>query len=781
MEDFLLELYSEILPNKEQLFAEENYLRIFKKGFDENSISYSSIKVFTTPRRIGIIASNLPEFITSSIHTIKGPKVSLGNDALKGFLQKYNIDKSFLKEENFSGQNYWVYTKGVTSKSTYQVLQGLVPKLILENKWQKGFEMKGIFWPVPLKNILCLLGNKVVEFKFVGLVSNNLTFGNVFLCLNEPIIISNPTKYQAILAEKYVILSRQERKIKIEQDANKLIDYINTNLSQERLISRFDTDFYFDLLDKVSYYLEYTLLLFGKIDKQYVDNLPAKLIQEVLEHHQNYFVLYYQNKSINACREGSISPYFLFVSNTLTADENSVVKGHENCANSRLEDALFLLNQDKKSNLELLCDKLKDIVFHQKLGSIYNKCQRLSNWHLKALYKEQRLVENFFMIRGDLLNTIVNNFSHVAKYSKCDLATTLINEFPKLKGQMLEDMTNIKQLNFYNSDFANFIKYQYSTSCLPEENSIYLLFALADNLDSLVGLYLAGERMTSSGDKYNMRKYALNILSIIKSLSYDNKLKFKINCLTDYERGNISIKTLVKITANLFTDKFTITDFVIEDVVEFVKKRHLEYLQNKHNLNIINAAINAGISVVKGYLPSCVETLLSILDGVINNNQILLKAELIDIINVAKRINNILSEDKVDEMVKSGTNQNLTQPLSFYKSQYFRYLSCNPIDANTIKDMQCFKSLWNSVLKLEEEVESSDTINYSLPNQTKSFIEYNLFCVKQIAFNTNKFLDVEHIYDENGKINSIDSYKLLIAARSALNYLLDFKHLYALL
>lgn len=532
MSDLILELYIEEIPAFMQSVAQKSYHDIFTQIFAKNDINYEDLNIYVSSRRIAVHIAGIDSTIADKSVEIRGPKIDAPAPAIEGFCKSNNITKDALTTKVIKDQEYYFYSSTMPQQKVSDILPSILPEAIAAHKWPKSmywgnYDLK---WIRPLKNIMCLLDGKILEFTFHHLKSNDITFGHHFMAYNE-LKISSFEDYKAKLQENFVILSADDRKIMIQNGLTKIAGEKNLILkSDERLI------------EEVTGIVEYPNVLLGKINNKFMD-IPSEILVTAMRNHQRYFALY--NK------DGSFAPYFLFVSNIITENPDNIIAGNEKVLSARLSDSAFFYKQDQLTSLEARVDSLSSVIFHAKLGSIKEKVERIV-----AISK--------FMDKDNL------SLHKAALLCKGDLTTEIVSEFPELQGIMGGYYAKIEG---YSDDIASAISSHYKPEGLDDKSPIGTgaILALIDKLDSLVSLYHAGERSTGSKDPYALRRYALGIIRII----IDNKISLNIGDLISYSAS------LVKANDNIKSK-----------ILEFLEGRMQSYLKNLFAFDIINATIN---------------------------------------------------------------------------------------------------------------------------------------------------------------------------------------------
>lgn len=616
MSELLIELFSEEIPAVMQVRAEKSYLDIFARYFQEKEINFAGLKVFIGPRRITIYVAEIDKETKDKFVSIKGPRIDSSDQAVNGFCRANNINKSELTTKDVKGHLCYFYEKDVVGKPVKAILEDSLQEPIMEYVWPKSMHWSNykIKWVRPLKNILCVFDGEVIPFKLGHLIANNTTFGHRFMNPKQ-ITVENFAGYKKDLEENFVILEREERKARISNGIREKIEILNKKYKTNYLIKEDAI-----LLEEVAGLAEYPVVLCGRIEDRFLE-LPSEVLVSSMRTHQKYFSLFQQTKffgkggvPLGISEEEFFAPFFLFVSNIKSPDddknnEDLVVKGNQKVLSARLSDALYFYQQDLKKPLLDSLNKLDKVVFHTKLGSMKQKTDRLVKLtkYITSDFQQKEVEEAALLCKGDLVSEMVG-------------------EFPELQGIM----------GYYyalksgkSQEIASAIRDHYKPQG-PSDNvpeGAAAIVAVADKIDSLCGLMLAGERATGSGDPFGLRRLALGIIRI---LSFENEkdggIKGSIHSL--------GILNLVNSSCHRYQD---VVNYKKEDenqIINFVEERYKHYLKEQgHTINQINAVIDFRKN----------DNLLCLRRNLLSLKDFLQSEDGERLLNSYKRINNILS------------------------------------------------------------------------------------------------------------------------------------------
>lgn len=471
--------------------------QVLTDEFRSHSLSFSDIFVYGTYRRLVVHVVDLVNVQNLSDEWVKGPPKSIGfeedstvlTQAGQGFVKKNNIDPSEVVLHQFDSKPYLSYLRKATNKKTVDLLptifRSLFDKLAypIAMRWGRGEDefIRPVHW------ICFMYDNKLIPFNLFGVNSDNKTFGHRFLTKGKTIngveiAVSSVSDFFKKLEKKgSVILNQHKRKSYIVSQLNQ---YQQHTVDEE-------------LLDEVNYLVEYPTLLVGEFDKKFLD-IPAIILVECMKKHQKYFPVYNDTVLTNK---------FLFIGDNITSDnKNIIVSGNERVLTARLEDALFFWEEDKKQEFTSFSSKLSGLVYQHRIGSMLDKQQRLSD------------ILCFFHSMGvTLIDKVV--LKKVASYSKLDLVTQMVMEFPKLQGQMgaLYALASDEDVSISKALSEQYLPAFYGGE-LPE-TPLGLMLSLADRFDHLVASFFNGAKPTGSQDPLALRRIVYSIFSLLHYLN----------------------------------------------------------------------------------------------------------------------------------------------------------------------------------------------------------------------------------------------------------------------
>ena len=537
MNDLIIELLTEELPpkalkNLSQHFASSVCQGLFDARLIDNAENYTA---FATPRRLAVLLPNV-KGVQPDIQIVKkGPSVANGmkdgvpTKALEGFARSCGADLAALKVVNDGKQDVYAFEYTQHGKTLAELLGDIlnqaIKKLPIPKVMRWGSSTHTFVRPV--HKLLVLHGNQTLPVSVLGLQSGNSTLGHRFLSSGE-IVIHNANEYEKTLLEQgKVVASFDERKNNIQAALNQLANQFSATVAADN-----------SLLEEVTALVEYPVVLQGEFEQHFL-GVPQECLILTMQQNQKYFPLLDAN--------GKLTHRFLMVSNMQAANPEHIIKGNERVLRARLSDAQFFFEQDKKRTLESRLPKLKNVVYHNQLGS---QAERITRLVEISAYIAQK-------INADAAQT-----QRAAELCKADLVTEMVGEFPELQGVMG---------HYYalNDGLDNTIALAIEEHYLPRfagdrlpESLVGVSVALADKLETLVGIWGIGLKPTGDKDPYGLRRNALGILRMAM-------------------QHNLTVSDLVQTAFNTFaTGK--LADTTVAEILEFMDARLAVMLQNDY-------------------------------------------------------------------------------------------------------------------------------------------------------------------------------------------------------
>ncbi len=484
MPDLLLELFSEEIPARMQAQAAKDLERLTVGALTDRGFMFEGIKAFAGPRRLTLAITGLPPEQKDVREELKGPKTDAPQAALDGFLKKTGLTKDQLKVEKTAKGEVYMAVIERKGRATPLVLAEIIPEVMGKFPWPKSMRWlpgNPVRWVRPLHSILATFDGEVVPCEFAGIKSGNTTRGHRFLSSGE-ITVRRFEDYEAALKKAHVVLDAAER-----------AEIISNDIKQKAFALGLEPIDDVGLLAEVSGLAEWPVVLIGTIQDEFMD-VPAEILQTSMRTHQKYF-------SLRDPKTGKMANRFALVANMLTKDGGKeIVAGNERVLRARLSDAKFFWDEDRKHSLESRVEKLKGIVFHAKLGTQFERVERI----------EKLAGEIAAKIGADVAKA-----KRAARLAKADLTTGVVGEFPELQGVMGRYYA---QHDKEDAAVANAVRDHYKpvgpSDAVPDA-PVSIALALADKFDVLAGFFAIGEKPTGSGDPYALRRAALGIIRLL--------------------------------------------------------------------------------------------------------------------------------------------------------------------------------------------------------------------------------------------------------------------------
>ena len=398
MPQLLLELFSEEIPARMQAQAGRDLERMARERLAEAGFLPEAVKSFAGPRRLTLVIEGLLAAQPDRTEERKGPKVGAPQAALDGFLRSTGLTQDQLTERD--GVYFALSAK--PGRPTPEVIAEMVPAIIRAFPWPKSMKWGtgSLRWVRPLQRILCVFDGEVVPFEIEGIQSGDMTEGHRFMGSRAPFRARHFEAYAAGLEANFVVLDPEERKARILEGARTLCFARSVELVDDQ-----------GLLDEVAGLAEWPTPILGDMDPAFLD-LPPEVIRTSMRTHQKYF-------AVRDPKTGGLAPNFLVVSNIEARDGGHLVSiGNARVLSARLNDARFFWDEDRKTPLQTRLEKLKSVTFHAKLGTLYQRAERIS-----ALAGQI----------AELIGADQAQAERAGLLAKADLTCGMVGEFPELQ------------------------------------------------------------------------------------------------------------------------------------------------------------------------------------------------------------------------------------------------------------------------------------------------------------------------------------------------------------
>ncbi|TNK98154.1 glycine--tRNA ligase subunit beta [Fructilactobacillus sanfranciscensis] len=552
---FLLEIGLEEMPAHVVTPSINELAEKTEKYLKENRISFDKVQKFSTPRRLALEISGLADKQPDIDEEVKGPAEKIAKDAegnwskaAIGFTRGQGLTPDDITFKDIKGTNYVFVNKHVTGKPVTDVLSSLIDVVADMNfptmmKWGTNkFQFIR-----PIKWIVALLDTEVVPMELVGVKSGRKSLGHRFL--GNEVSIANAADYETDLNKEFVIVDADKRKAKIKAQIEAIANENNWKVKIDD-----------DLLEEVNNLVEYPTSFYGTFDKRFLD-IPREVLITSMRNHQRFF--YVENQ------DGKLLPFFISVRNGNSDFIENVIKGNEKVLAARLYDAEFFYQEDQNHDIDYFVNKLKNVTFHDKISTVYEKMQRV------------QVISRLIGKKVGLNDSQLADLQRAAGIYKFDLVTGMVGEFSELQGVMGEKYA---LLFGEKPEVAVAIREHYmpisANGELPQ-SKIGAVLAVADKLDTMMTFFAAGMIPSGSNDPYALRRQAAGIVNIVDNQKWRlplDSLMEKI--ITDENTAQVAPKVDQKP--------------IIKDVILFIKERIKRVLRAaKIKFDLVDAAVNA--------------------------------------------------------------------------------------------------------------------------------------------------------------------------------------------
>lgn len=521
---------------------------------DDAAIPHGAVKIFSSPRRLIVIAEEIPEATEEKNEVFKGPSAKIAFDAegnptkaAQGFARGKGVDPSSLVVEDG-----YVYARTHTpSVNVASLLSSVLNKIIHGLSWPRSqrWGVQSEYFTRPVRWIVALFGNEVIDFTFAGLVAGRTTYGHRFLA---------PGPFEVADADSLVDVVRSASVIPSEAEREQVI---REGVAKAEAETGFTAVLHPKTLVEVINLAEYPTVLVGTFDEEFL-KVPEEIIVDAMLVHQRYFPLYDKDRKL--------TNRFIVVSNGDPACAETIVDGNERVVRARLYDAKFFYDEDLKQPLESYVDHLGEVVFQEKLGTMLDKTNRI-----------QRLADHLAEDAG-LAGQDLSDVERAARLCKADLVTSAVVEFTSVQGVM---GSYYAAASGETAQVAQAIEQHYRPRFAGDEapdTVVGKIVAIADKLDTVCGLFAVGQGPTGSSDPFALRRSAIGIVAMLSGKdAVEVSLVAAIDAaLASYAQQGIEFDT----------------DAVRRDVIEFFITRTKVMMRDAGNsIDAIDAVLSAGI------------------------------------------------------------------------------------------------------------------------------------------------------------------------------------------
>lgn len=548
------EIGTEEIPAFDLAGAVKQLTTMVPSVLDDAAIPHGAVKIFSSPRRLIVIAEEIPEATEEKNEVFKGPSAKIAFDAegnptkaAQGFARGKGIDPSSLVVEDG-----YVYARTHTpSVNVASLLSSVLNKIIHGLSWPRSqrWGVQSEYFTRPVRWIVALFGNEVIDFTFAGLVAGRTTYGHRFLA---------PGPFEVADADSLVDVVRSASVIPSEAEREQVI---REGVAKAEAETGFTAVLHPKTLVEVINLAEYPTVLVGTFDEEFL-KVPEEIIVDAMLVHQRYFPLY--------DKDGKLTNRFIVVSNGDPACAETIVDGNERVVRARLYDAKFFYDEDLKQPLESYVDHLGEVVFQEKLGTMLDKTNRI-----------QRLADHLAEDAG-LAGQDLSDVERAARLCKADLVTSAVVEFTSVQGVM---GSYYAAASGETAQVAQAIEQHYRPRFAGDEapdTVVGKIVAIADKLDTVCGLFAVGQGPTGSSDPFALRRSAIGIVAMLSGKdAVEVSLVAAIDAaLASYAQQGIEFDT----------------DAARRDVIEFFITRTKVMMRDAGNsIDAIDAVLSAGI------------------------------------------------------------------------------------------------------------------------------------------------------------------------------------------
>ena len=521
---------------------------------DDVAIPHGAVKIFSSPRRLIVIAEEIPEATEEKNEVFKGPSAKIAFDAegnptkaAQGFARGKGVDPSSLVVEDG-----YVYARTHTpSVNVASLLSSVLNKIIHGLSWPRSqrWGVQSEYFTRPVRWIVALFGDEVIDFTFAGLVAGRTTYGHRFLA---------PGPFEVADADSLVDVVRSASVIPSEAEREQVI---REGVAKAEAETGFTAVLHPKTLVEVINLAEYPTVLVGTFDEEFL-KVPEEIIVDAMLVHQRYFPLY--------DKDGKLTNRFIVVSNGDPACAETIVDGNERVVRARLYDAKFFYDEDLKQPLESYVDHLGEVVFQEKLGTMLDKTNRI-----------QRLADHLAEDAG-LAGQDLSDVERAARLCKADLVTSAVVEFTSVQGVM---GSYYAAASGETAQVAQAIEQHYRPRFAGDEapdTVVGKIVAIADKLDTVCGLFAVGQGPTGSSDPFALRRSAIGIVAMLSGKdAVEVSLVAAIDAaLASYAQQGIEFDS----------------DAARRDVIEFFITRTKVMMRDAGNsIDAIDAVLSAGV------------------------------------------------------------------------------------------------------------------------------------------------------------------------------------------
>lgn len=557
--DVLFEIGIEELPARFIDDAEKQLDEKTSKWLQDVNIAFENIKTYATPRRLAVLISGIADEQKIMKEEVRGPQMKIAKDendewskAALGFVKGQGKDVADIYTKEVKGQTYIFVEKMTEGKATKEILpqfKDIIGDIQFQQTMRWGEDTYR--FARPIRWLVALYNDEVIPFEVAHVVTSNITRGHRFL--GKETAIDLPSSYEEILEENYVIVDPKKRE-------QLIVDQIKEIEEKEGFTIQVNES----LLNEVRNLVEYPTAFFGSFSEDYL-RIPEEVLVTSMAEHQRYF-------PVRDSETDTLLPYFVSVRNGDDRALNNVVRGNEKVLRARLADGAFFYDEDREKSIAFFNDKLKTVVFQEKIGTTYEKVRNVQEI-------TRHLAEQL-----ELSEEMTKQAVRAAEISKFDLVTDMVNEFPELQGIMGEKYA----LHFgEDAAVAQAVREHYlpvsANGDLPT-TTIGSVVSIADKLDTIIGCISVGLVPTSSQDPLGLRRQAIGVLRILLAEKWDLSIEQLVEEVC--KNYNVTVEEVRTEIKQFFTNRaaYILNEKAIEqDVIQAVLANGVGVLHDKLN------------------------------------------------------------------------------------------------------------------------------------------------------------------------------------------------------
>ena len=557
--DLLFEIGVEEIPASYILPALAQLAESLGRELNTARLSFESSRTFATPRRLTVIVKGVADAQTSETRTVTGPPASIafGDDgaptkAATGFARSQGVDVAALTVVGDYVQVEVTDGGGPAADVLPRLLAAAADTLTFPKTMKWGPDRR---FARPIRWLVAMLGSDVLDLTYAGVQGGNLTRG-LRVWSPGPHEVEGADAYEELLRDNYVIADHEKRRDTIANEALRVAGECGGGLVED-----------LDLLEEVTFLTEYPTICAGSFDKRFL-KLPRDVVVAAMKGHQRYFAV--------ESGGGTLLPYFLCVVNAPKDHHDIIRKGNERVLESRLDDAEFYWQEDTRSSLESKVERLKDVVWLEGVGSLYEKTERLE---ALAGYVARA-------IAPDALDTAVR----AARLAKADLVTEMVRdgkEFTELQGIMGREyaLESSEPQTVATAIYEHYLP-RFAGDALPKAPAGTVL-SIADKIDSIVGCFSVGLIPTGSQDPYALRRQAIGLVRIV-----------------DEGELPLSLGELVRKAGAGYDVTGGALDELVESVLSFMRLRaRTLFIDAGHAYDLVDAVLESSFDSLVGVRP----------------------------------------------------------------------------------------------------------------------------------------------------------------------------------